>query len=109
MNIKLEYMYRDGGNNKRRQYVIFANPASRSVEDVVERMDAAAAKWRLFSGTIHFCPEAVGLPTCYFTDAGYPATCDDLELHEIEGVEGCAGVVSDRRTIDEFLADVETA
>jgi hypothetical protein len=109
MNLRIEYMYRDGGNYKRRACVVFPNPLKRSAAEVTKSLEKIGGKWRLFEGTVHFRPETVGLSTCYFTDIGYAPNSDDLELHEIEAVEECADASTDGRTIDEFLADLERA
>lgn len=38
MNIKMTYLYRDGGNYKYRQDVVFSNRASKTVEQLTEEI-----------------------------------------------------------------------
>lgn len=60
MNVVLEYLYRDAGNYKNWQEVIFTNkakiPLSKLNEDI---------KSRLIDG-LYFSAEALQLPTAYF-------------------------------------------
>jgi len=106
MNIRLEYLYRDASNYKRWAEVVFENPQDMSAAEVMETLGDATKRWRLDHDVLHFRPEQVGLPTCYFTEAGYPESEDDMDLHEVYWVVATEQSCTDRRPIEHFLADL---
>lgn len=109
MNIRIGYLYRDGSNHKLRADRVFANPRGLGADEVLAAVTRATGKWRLWPDVLHFRPERVALPTCYFTDHGYAANDDDLDLHEIEHVETTAAPATDERTIADFLVELSEA
>ena len=109
MKIGLVYLYRDGANYKRKAQSVFANPNRLTVEAVESRFLEAAKRWQLLPDIIHFKPEIVGLPTCYFTDIGYSANSDDFELHELDRIVETEADCTDSRTVEEFLRHLSTA
>lgn len=106
MNILFDYVYRDAANNKRSGEAVFTNPRRHSPEEVLRRFAEVTAPWRLLPDMLHFQPEAVGLPTLYFEDAGYELNLDDIDLHECRTIDDTTAVPTDPRTVDQFLADV---
>ena len=89
-------MYRDASNYKRYQDVVFANPDEMSAEEVLKAIP----------DVIHFRPERIGLPTCYFSDIGFEASDDDLELHEVLEVEATESQVTEGRSARDFIRDL---
>jgi hypothetical protein len=78
VNILLDYLYRDGGNNKSRGHVLFSNLSNMSLEHITELIEA-----NLIDGCF-FVAEKVGIPTLYLHP--YDA---DLEhgWHEFSSIE----------------------
>ena len=109
MNIRLDYMYRDASNYKRYKDVVLANPEEMSAEDVLGAISHAAIGWRIFPDVIHFRPESIGLPTCYLSEIGFEIREDDLDLHEVLGVEATESVVTEERSVRELIDDLRDA
>lgn len=106
MNLKLTYIYRDGANYKLYANAIFSNPEDMSLVEAEKEFRQAARKWELFPDMVHFKPELVGLPTCYFTDVGCASDSDDFELHEFSEFEEVVDTATDPRSIVQFLKHV---
>lgn len=85
MNLKISYLYRDAANYKLFQSVIVANPERRAPEVVSEAIRSRFASDQVWPDTLHFRPEDLGWPTCYFENHGEDE--DDLDLHEIDSIE----------------------
>lgn len=103
MNIRITYLYRDASNYKRWEDVVVVNPSGLPAVTVRGLLAEACRCWELFGDQIHFMPELVGLKTCYFTDAGYAASDDDLELHEVHEVTETEAPTTDPRTIETLI------
>lgn len=86
-NIKLSYLFRDGGNYKTFGYVILSNPGRRSTEQIDNDL-----RRRLIDGA-YFYPEKVNLPVLHHGDEGM--------WHEYEKAEMTDEEVTDERTIEE--------
>jgi hypothetical protein len=86
--------------------VVFENPSALPMTEVVEKFGEATKRWRLFPDVLHFRPEDMDLPTCYFTEIGYPANEDDMDLHEVHRIVGTDQPSTDGRSIERFLADL---
>lgn len=96
-NVKLNYMYRDGGNYKQFGEVVFENPEEISIESATQKLkekliqDAffVAEDWKLPSLRVYaYDPEI---------DHGW---------HEFEEFEETNEVLSDSRTLGEFLESI---
>lgn len=110
MKIRIDYLYRDASNSKLHDSAVFRNPARWTVDQVKAVMIEAALPWQLFSDTIHFYPERVGLNPAFFTDLGYEENEDDTDIHEVFAIVECDDAPNDNRTIQQFLAELrETA
>ena len=99
MNIIFEYLYRDAGNYKNWESVIFSNPNSYSVDTVRDSIR------RAMSNAEYFDAVAVRLPDLHFPDA--IATLD-LPLHEFFDVSATDQNPDDPhgRSIDELVAEI---
>ncbi len=108
-NIRFDYMYRDGGNNKNHGEAVFTNRSSLPLDQIKRRVRAA-----LQDGE-HFIAWQIKLDELFFeTPSG-----DDHPWHEYAGVEVTTThpaydpanwvIHRHRRDITEFLADLEQA
>ncbi|MDF1819986.1 MAG: hypothetical protein P1U64_00335 [Alcanivoracaceae bacterium] len=84
MNLEISYLYRDAANYKQFQSVIVANPDQFSPETVSEQLRSRFAADQVWPDILHFRPEDLGWPTCYFENHGEDE--DDLDLHELESI-----------------------
>ena len=85
MNLEINYLYRDAANHKKFQSVIVANPDQLSPETISEQLRSRFAADQVWLDILHFRPEDLGWPTCYFENHGEDE--DDLDLHEIDSIE----------------------
>jgi hypothetical protein len=94
-NIRFHYLYRDAGNYKQSNTVVFGNDQRGLTETEVEQAIAAC----LHDGD-WFKAERVGLSVCFFDE---PPTDDDHPWHEFDCVEETDDPPTDPRDIAEFL------
>lgn len=92
MNIKMEYMYRDAGNNKLRNRAIFPNNHGLSLCQVADFVLAAFIKRKWFD------PDLCGIERLIFESHDSDL---DHEWHEVENVS----LTNDPITIDIDIAD----
>lgn len=102
MNIVFEYLYRDAGNYKNWESVVFSNPNSFSVDTV------RAGIRQAMSNAGYFDAPAVRLPDLHFPEF---SAALDLPLHEFFDVSVTAQNPDDvyDRSIDELLAEIARA
>lgn len=98
LNLKLNYMYRDGANYKQFGWVIFSNPGFLS-----PRRAAGLFKEKLISGE-YFVPQDWGLAR--LQKHAYDPEIDH-EWHEFEDFEWTEEDATDDREISEFLNEIK--
>jgi len=94
-NLEVHYLYRDGGNNKRYQSVVLANPDGITPEALEKAIRTRFSDLQVWPDILHFQPEKLGWPTAYFR--GHDLNGDDLNVHEIDEItptEAAAAVSS---------------
>jgi len=101
-NIRFDYLYRDGGNNKQHGHAVFTNTGKITLAEIEARIRAA-----LWDG--RFKAEMVDLETCFFSNE--PAE-DDHPWHEfVEVTETdlppCDPAACGPRDISEFVRALE--
>jgi hypothetical protein len=96
LNLKFNYMYRDGANYKQFGSVVFNNSSGLSIDEVSEGI-----RKKLISEEF-FVPKEWGIPTLYA--APYNPEYDH-EWHEFEGLEETIEAPSHPRDILEILKD----
>ena len=84
-NLEVRYLYRDGGNNKKCQSVVLANPAGITPEKLEQAIRSRFSDLQVWPDILHFKPEALGWPTGYFSD--YDIDQEDLTVHEIDEIK----------------------
>lgn len=96
MNLVLEYLYRDAGNNKNWQAINFSNTLQQPVSDIEEQIRAYLIDGR------YFVAEQLDLPTAYF-DNHDPEL--DHNWHEYSELKTTDEPVTDssKRDISDFL------
>lgn len=99
MNIVFEYLYRDAGNYKNWERIVFSNPKSHGVEAVRTSIREA------MSNTEYFDAPAARLPDLHFPKFSVAL---DLPLHEFFNVSVTDQNPDDQhgRTIDELLDEI---
>jgi len=93
-NIKFNYLYRDGGNYKKFNSVIFENDQSISIEDL-----EALIKSKLIYGEWFYADQ-------WKVPEIFPSTFDfktDPTWHEFESVEYCDELVNSTYTLAAFI------
>ncbi|MFC3414680.1 hypothetical protein [Algoriphagus hitonicola] len=98
LNLKLNYMYRDGANYKQFGWVIFANPGF-----LCPRRAAEQFKEKLIYGE-YFVPQDWGLAR--LQKYAYDPEIDH-EWHEFENFEWTEEDATDEREISRFLNEIE--
>ncbi|WP_297337948.1 NUMOD1 domain-containing DNA-binding protein [Algoriphagus sp.] len=98
LNLKLNYMYRDGTNYKQFGWVIFSNPGFLSPRRAAEQF-----KEKLISGE-YFVPQDWGLAR--LQKYAYDPEIDH-EWHEFEDFEWTEEDATDEREISEFLNEIK--
>mgnify|MGYP005855900671 CR=1 FL=1 len=83
-NLEVRYLYRDGGNNKKCQSVVLANPGGVPPEKLEEAIRSRFSELQVWPDILHFRPEVLGWPTAYFPD--HDLNGDDLTVHEIDQI-----------------------
>lgn len=102
MNLCLEYLYRDAGNNKIWGEIVFANEHRLDVAEVTAQISPLLIDGHFFEA------EAIPIPPCYFDKV-------DIELdhgwHEFSAFSETAEAVTDaqERDITEFIRSFESA
>ena len=59
-NLEVRYLYRDGGNNKRCQSVVIANPDGFTSEQLEQAIRSRFSDLQVWPDIFHFQPEATG-------------------------------------------------
>ena len=100
-NIKFTYLYRDGGNYKNWDEVVFSNPDGLSPKEVISELRKAFTQDGLFIA------HQVRLPEAFPYSDGDP-TLDDHCFHEFGSIDPTAEAPNDRvgRSISNFLIEV---
>ena len=96
MNIKFNYLYRDGANYKNFNEIIFDNPCSRSREEIetVIRNFLIDETW--------FVADKWDLPDMHFQE--YPWNSEiDHEWHEFDCLEETTEQSTENKSIEDFL------
>ena len=101
-NVMFSYLYRDGSNCKQASTVIFRNPEMLDDDEITERLIASLDEDGWFVADQINIPEAFLFPR-------YEVNENDHCWHEFSYVEATHSEPTDRRTITEFLAEVERA
>ncbi|MGY6742913.1 MAG: hypothetical protein ACXIUQ_09280 [Cecembia sp.] len=98
LNLKLNYLYRDGANYKQFGYVVFANP-----DFLTPRKASEQLRQKLISNEF-FVPQDWKLPRLQY----HPYDPEiDHDYHEFECFEWTAEEVTDGRKVEEFLEEIE--
>jgi len=100
-NVELTYLYRDGGNYKKRGRVVFSNPDRLNSEAVEKALRTAFLQDGLFIAAQIRVPEVF-----LYAEGGF--SFDDHCYHELDGARQTLEAVDDahRRSISEFLVEV---
>ena len=101
MNIRLEYLYRDAGNNKKRGDVVFQNESNMDLDALRTKLDQA-----LISGEF-FVAESSYLPKI-----GFDSISDlDHDWYEFDGLSTTSDAVSDplARDVLQFVSSTRKA
>jgi hypothetical protein len=103
-NIRFVYLYRDGANYKSWGEVVFNNQKEIDLSELENRLVAAFLPDKLFIANQIRVPEKFLFENSSFTK-------NDHCFHEFDCVETCRDNPTDilRRSITDFLQDVETA
>lgn len=99
VHIKFKYLYRDAGNYKQFNEVVFANPDRLSVQEVDK-----AIRQRLIDGQ-WFVPEEWQLARLHSKDYPWDPALDH-DWHEYEGIEETMELATEERSIDKFLESI---
>ena len=95
-NLKLSYLYRDGGNYKNYNEVVFSNRKYLRVDEIRNFIQ------RHLIDEIWFYADKWGLPDLHFKEYNYDYNID-VDWHEFENIEGTNDPITDTRDIDDFL------
>jgi hypothetical protein len=98
LNLKFNYMYRDGSNYKQFGSVVFSNP-----DFLTPRLATEKLKQKLIS-TEYFVPQDWGLSRLHHHT--YDPEIDH-DWHEFENFEWTDEEVTDKREVKEFLEEIE--
>jgi hypothetical protein len=100
-NIKVHYLYRDGGNYKKWGSIVFRDPDELSIESIQRQLQSALSEDRLFIAHQVRVPEI-------FLASEDRLTSDDHCFHEFSAVENTSDAPNDpyRRSISNFLTEV---
>lgn len=100
MNIKFSYLYRDGGNYKNFNEIIFANPTGRSKEEIEHILSK-----HLIDGRWFYCTEW-NIPDIHFTEFQYDEEID-VDWHEFESIEETTDPPKEENSLEAFLLIVQ--
>jgi hypothetical protein len=100
MNIKFNYLYRDAGNYKNFNAIIFSNPKCYELEKI--KVDL---KNNLIDN-MYFVARQLSIPELFFENIN----SDDHDWHEFIDIEQTADKINDskNRTIDKFIQDLKS-
>ena len=100
-NLEVKYLYRDGGNNKKCQSVVIANPDGITPEQLEQMIRSRFRHLQVWPDILHFQPEALDWPTAYFP--GHDLNGDDLTVHEIDRISRTNAQVTNHSERTEIL------
>lgn len=83
-NLEITYLYRDGGNNKKYQSVVIANPEGITPDQLEQAIRSRFSALQVWPDVLHVQPEILGWSTAFFPD--HDPTDEDLTVHEIDGI-----------------------
>lgn len=103
-NVSFNYLYRDGGNFKAWDRVIFSNPENLALNEIEAKLIEA------FMQDKQFIADQIAVPEKFLFVNGKFTKYDHC-FHELDCVEVCEENQTDTldRSIAEFLNDVESA
>jgi hypothetical protein len=93
MNVEFQYRYRDFGNFKRYNSVVFGNESGMQIDDISRIM------LQLVGDDETFTASRLGIPETFFTDFPYNPSLD-WEMHEYCGVSSTDLPNDDARSRD---------
>jgi hypothetical protein len=100
MNIMLSYLYRDAGNYKNFNEVVFTNDSQLPLDEIERRLKACLIdkEW--------FVADKWGLKDLHFTEFAWNSELDH-DWHEFESIEETEEAVTEEIDIVKFLEKVE--
>ncbi len=99
MNVKLSYLYRDGGNYKNRHSVVFSNQNSVPLIFIINEVRKC-----LIDG-LWFYANKWQLPDLHFVEYNWDSTIDH-DWHEFECVKATIGAATEKISIEDFLSHI---
>jgi hypothetical protein len=104
--IRFNYLYRDGANYKKWNFIDFQNPDGLKLEEIHRRLEKSFDMGCLFNA------KQAGVPEVFlFNDDDYSISTDDHCFHEYDSVEvvdvSKADIDIQPRSIDRFVKDIE--
>ena len=96
MNIKFCYLYRDGGNYKNFNEIVFSNPNSIDLQEIEKLIQE-----KLIDGKWFYCKEW-SIPDIHFKEFTYNSEID-VDWHEFETIEETTEKASEQNSIEDFL------
>lgn len=102
MNIKFNYLYRDGANYKQYNHIVFLNPDSmptESIKTIIEN-NLIEGAW--------FVAKNWQLPDLHFQDYDWDDSIDH-EWHEVAGIEETNEVATTSVSINDFLIEINSS
>ncbi len=101
MNVKFNYLYRDGANYKNFNSVIFKNSKNLQIGDI-----DASVRSKLIDGTWFFASNWK-IPDMHFKECSWDSQIDH-EWHEFESVEVTMENVTEKDDIADFVDYIST-
>lgn len=101
-NVKFEYLYRDAGNYKFWNFVIFADPSPMKLEEVEDRIRNSLDSRESFIAHQIRIPEVFPFPNSEPTE-------DDHCFHEFASIKPTMDIPNDvhSRSVAEFVKEIE--
>ena len=98
-NIKFVYLYRDGGNYKQHNEIIFSNPNQRPLAEVekIIRKNLIDNSW--------FVAKDWNIPDMHFKNYNWDNKIDH-DWHEFDRLEETNGITFEPETIEDFLSKI---
>lgn len=96
MNVKFNYLYRDGGNYKTFGSIIFINPTGLSINEIEQKL-----RDKLIDDCF-FDPKILQVPALKHSNFSYDPELDH-NFNEFESIEETVEMATGKRTINEFL------
>jgi hypothetical protein len=100
MNINFNYLYRDAGNYKQHNQVVFANPN----ELPIQKIKNAIAE-NLIDGC-WFVAKNWNVPDLHFKEYDWDAQIDH-DWHEFECVEETSNIPTEEQSIEDFIERIK--